>query len=77
MNRVSAFVPESGILKGSFMCQGRMQDRVRQRYAAMQEKDPQDEKIKAMLDNFDRALSHPDEEDLTVLEGEVKKIWKV
>lgn len=77
LNRVSAFVPESGILKGSFMCQGRMQDRVRQRYAAMQEKAPQDEKIKAMLDNFDRALSHPDEEDLTALEGEVKKIWKV
>lgn len=75
LNRVSAFVPESSTIKGRFMCQGRMQDRVRERYAAMAGKNPQDERIKAMLDNFDKVLSHPDEDDLNTLEGEVRKIW--
>ena len=30
----------------------------------MQEKNPQDEKVKMMIENYDRAQTHPDEEDL-------------
>lgn len=46
------------------MCQGKMPQSVKKRYEAMQEKAPQDDKIKMMIDNFDRAASHPDEADL-------------
>lgn len=47
---------------------------VRSRYEAMAEKEP--EKAKPMLDNFDRALSHPDRQDLEQLEKEVLNLLK-
>lgn len=76
LNRVSAFIPESCHVQGQFMCQGSMPDSVRQRYAAMQAQNPDDLKFQAMLDNFDRALTHPDEADLEALEGEIYRVWK-
>ena len=45
---------------GTFMCQGRMPQGVRARYEAMQDSP----RRQAMLDNFDRALTHPDQDDL-------------
>lgn len=75
LNRVSAFLSESCTIQGTFMCQGSMPDSVRQRYEAMQEKTPNDPKIKAMLKNFDQALGHPDEADLKALEGEIYRVW--
>ena len=45
---------------------------VRSRYEEMAQTDPQ--KAKPMLDNFDRALSHPDEKDLDELERDVSKL---
>lgn len=67
LSRVAAHLPEGNTLAGTYMCQGKMPQSVRRRYEAMQEKDPQDNKIKMMIDNFDRAAAHPDEEDLTRL----------
>ena len=40
----------------------------------MQEKAPQDDKIKMMIDNFDRAASHPDEEDLHRLRNMIAEL---
>ena len=37
---------------------------VRARFAAQLEQDPENANAKRMLENFDRALSHPDEADL-------------
>ena len=48
---------------GGWMCQGRMPQSVRDRYAAMDESP----RRTAMLENFDRALTHPDEADLAAL----------
>ena len=56
------------------MCQGKMPQSVRKRYEAMQEKAPQDDKIKMMIDNFDRAASHPDEEDLHRLRNMIAEL---
>ena len=49
---------------GGWMCQGRMPGSVRARFAAQLEQDPENANAKRMLENFDRALSHPDEADL-------------
>ena len=49
-----------GPVTGRFMCQGRMPAAVRDRYEAM----PDSPRRQAMLDNFDAALAHPNEEDL-------------
>ena len=46
------------------MCQGKMPFSVRKRYEAMLEQNPEDERVKGMIRNFDSALSHPDEADL-------------
>ena len=56
------------------MCQGKMPQSVRKRYEAMQEKDPQDSKIQMMIDNFDRAASHPDKADLNRLSDMAAKL---
>lgn len=61
--RVKANLPHGVTLVGSYMCQGKMPPSVRHRYEAM-EASPQRQ---AMLDNFDRALSHPDASDLDAL----------
>ena len=56
------------------MCQGKMSQSVRKRYEGMLEQNPGDERIKGMIENFDRALQHPDEADLKALREAVSKI---
>ena len=56
--------PSDAVYLGSWMCQGRMPGSVRARFAAQLEQDPENANAKRMLENFDRALSHPDEADL-------------
>lgn len=52
---------------GSYMCQGKMPPAVRTRYEQMEDSP----RRQLMLDNFDAALSHPDENDLTRLRDAV------
>ena len=56
--------PSDAVYLGGWMCQGRMPGSVRARFAAQLEQDPENANAKRMLENFDRALSHPDEADL-------------
>lgn len=66
LSSVKANIPVSAQVLGSYMCQGKMPEAVRRRYEAMEDSP----RRTAMLENFDRALSHPDQKDL---EG-VKKV---
>lgn len=63
-------LPDSAVVCGSYMCQGKMPAAVRARYEAM-ENNP---RRQAMLDNFDAALSHPDEADLSHLRDAVRAL---
>lgn len=63
-NRVAEQIDESNELIGHFFCQGRMPMSVRNRYVQMIQEHPDDKKMQVSLENFDRALSHPDERDL-------------
>lgn len=74
LSRVSAHLGEGSMIAGSYMCQGRMPESVRRRYESMLEKNPGDEKIQAMIENFDRALAHPDEKDTERLRQKVKEL---
>lgn len=67
LERVVSHLPSDNTVAGRYMCQGKMPMTVRKRYEAMLEQDPEDERMKAMIDNFDRALSHPDSADLEKL----------
>ena len=62
LSQVRAHLDCSNAVVGSYMCQGKMPVAVRKRYEAMKAQSP--EQAKALLANFDRALSHPGEADL-------------
>lgn len=55
----------SNTVVGTYMCQGKMPFAVRNRYVNMQERMP--DKVKGLIENFDRALTHPDNQDLVDL----------
>ena len=52
---------------GTFMCQGKMPVSVRERYEKMLNGPAPAVNLKAMIENFDQALSHPSEQDLKAL----------
>ena len=52
---------------GSFMCQGKMPVSVRQRYEKMMNSPVRMPNLQGLIENFDKALSHPDEKDLEAL----------
>lgn len=71
LERVCVHLPEGNTVVGTYMCQGKMPESVRKRYELMKEKMPQDDKVEMMIENFDKALSHPDQADLTHLREKV------
>ncbi|MGI6006022.1 MAG: flavodoxin family protein BilS [Ruminococcus sp.] len=57
---------------GTFMCQGKMPQAVRDKYNKLKEEVPnQGAHYDLMISNFDKALSHPDENDLEQLKAAV------
>lgn len=63
LDAVQENLAESARTVGRYMCQGRMPMGVRRRYEAMEDSP----RRQSMLDNFDCALSHPDQQDLEEL----------
>ena len=61
-------IDSSNALIGSFICQGKMPMRVREKYVEMKKKAFHMPNIDSMIENFDHALSHPDNKDLENLE---------
>lgn len=74
LSRVREHLGESNQILGSFMCQGRMPMTVRNRYEGMLTAQP--EKARGLMDNFDKASSHPDEEDYINLGNRVEEFLK-
>lgn len=63
-HRVKENIDSSNEITGYFFCQGRMPESVRTRYVKLLTEHPEDEKLKVSLENFDEAMSHPDETDI-------------
>lgn len=62
----------SNTVIGSFMCQGKMPMSVRQRYENMKKQPLHLPNLDAMIENFDKALSHPDADNLERLKQAVR-----
>ena len=62
----AALAPGAEVV-GSYLCQGQMPPAVRERYLLMAERDP--ERFAPLVENFDRAQGHPNEDDLVALES--------
>lgn len=67
LDRFQSALPEGALVVGRFMCQGQMPPAVRGRYVKMAEQDPK--RFEPMIENFDRALGHPNAADLTAFEA--------
>ena len=70
LDRFASALPEGAQVVGRFMCQGQMPPAVRERYVKMAEQDPA--RFEPMIENFDRALGHPDAADLTAFEDALR-----
>ena len=69
--RVQAVPDGSNTVIGTYMCQGKMPPSVRARYEAMRTLPAPPANLDAMIENFDRARSHPDADDLDRLRAAV------
>lgn len=76
LERVKGHLAADNEVVGTYMCQGKMPQSVRKRYEGMMEQNPGDQRIKGMIENFDRAVQHPDEADLNMLGEAVTGILK-
>ena len=61
---VRTAIDASNTVVGEYMCQGRMPQAVRDRYVKMKEMPDAKPNLDALIENFDQALSHPDQEDM-------------
>ena len=64
LDNVKKLINESNTVVGEYMCQGRMPQAVRDRYVKMKDMPDAKPNLDALIENFDQALSHPDQEDL-------------
>ncbi len=74
LERVKVHLAADNEVVGTYMCQGKMPQSVRKRYEGMLEQNPGDERIRGMIENFDRAMTHPDEADLDLLGEAVRDV---
>lgn len=74
LSRVGENVPESSRIIGTYMCQGKMPASVRERYEGMLVDPEQEAKARQLLENFDKALTHPDAGDIENLKQAIKKV---
>lgn len=72
MKKTEHSLDKSNTVFGSFMCQGKMPMSVRQRYENMKKQPIHLPNLDAMIENFDKALSHPDADDLEQLKQAVR-----
>ena len=70
LDRFAAALPKDAHVVGRFMCQGQMPPAVRERYVKMSEQDP--DRFAPMIENFDRAVGHPNAADLDALESALR-----
>ena len=73
LDKTKAFIDDSNTVIGTFMCQGKMPQSVRERYVKMKEQPNHMPNLDAMIENFDKALSHPDADDLVKLANLVRE----
>lgn len=64
LEQVRQSIDSSNEVIGAYMCQGKMPQSVRDRYIKMKENPEHPANLDMLIENFDRALSHPDADDL-------------
>ena len=73
LQRTAAHLPASAQQVGSYMCQGKMPQSVRDRYVQMKESGKAPANIDLLIENFDMALAHPNGDDLAGMRDAMAK----
>ena len=71
LSKVKKHLDDTNTVTGTYMCQGKMPQSVRERYIKMKNSPVPIPNVDALIANFDKALSHPDTEDLERLQDQV------
>ena len=71
LHNVRENIDPSNQIVGEYMCQGKMPMAMRERYVKMKEDPNHKPNLDMLIENFDRALSHPDKTDLEKLQKSV------
>ena len=71
LDRVRQSIDASNTIVGEYMCQGKMPQAVKERYLKMKEQPEHPENLDMLIENFDRALPHPDAADLEKLRSAI------
>ena len=70
-------VPKGNQVVSSFFCTGKMPQAVRDRYEEQLKADPDNAKLKSMIQAYDLALTHPDQSDLDQAANFAREAMKV
>lgn len=73
LERVRAYLPVDALFIGGAMCQGKMGMGVKRRYEGMLEKDPENAQARMLIDNWSKAQSHPNEDDVSRIAAAAKE----
>ena len=73
LERVRAYLPVDAQYIGGAMCQGKMGMGVKRRYEGMLEKDPENAQARMLIDNWNKAQSHPNEDDVSRIAAAAKE----
>lgn len=73
IERTKEAINDSNEVIGSFMCQGKMPQSVKDRYLKMKESGSKIPNIDLLIDNFNKALAHPNSDDITNLLNTIKQ----
>ena len=76
LSSVQKHLGASNTVIGTYMCQGKMPQSVRERYVKMKSSPLPIPNVDKMIENFDAAVSHPDETDLQKLKYAVAQCIK-
>lgn len=73
LERVRAYLPVDAQYIGGAMSQGKMGMGVKRRYEGMLEKDPENAQARMLIDNWNKAQSHPNEDDFSRIAAAAKE----
>lgn len=76
LRNVQKSVDDSCTVVGTYMCQGKMPQSIRDRYQKMLESDPKNPQFINLIENFDKALTHPNKKDLETFKDMLKLLGK-
>lgn len=62
--RIEELVPENNKILGHFLCQGKINKKLTERYKEMLKNNQGDEHVKEQLKNHEEASKHPDDKDI-------------